>query len=383
MRVNRGHGIVLFLGLMSGTSVDGIDAALVDFTATSPQVVGCQFTPYDTELRDQLISLAHRESTTFDDLYRADVRLGRSFAGAANKLIESCGIDRGKIGALGSHGQTIRHRPNGPDPYTVQIGDPNVIAQLTGLTTVADFRRRDVAAGGQGAPLAPIFHAAVLTAPGRVRAIVNIGGIANVSFLDGRAALQAGGAITEGFDTGPGNGLMDAWIGDHDGARLDTGGTWARSGELNEQLLERFLSDPFFAQPGPKSTGREYFNLRWVQDQFPDGLNVPASHIQRTLCELTARSIADAIGGYPSDVDEVLVCGGGVHNALLMEQLSTAVHPVPVASTAQAGIEPDWVEAIAFAWLAKQTIEGKPGNNPTITGASDFAVLGAIHAPSL
>jgi anhydro-N-acetylmuramic acid kinase len=283
------------------------------------------------------------------------------------------GVAAGDVRALGSHGQTVRHRPGTPTPYTLQLGDPNVIAEATGIVTVADFRRRDMAAGGQGAPLAPAFHSAMLGADGASRVVLNLGGIANITVLprDPSAALR-------GFDTGPANCLMDGWSLQQRGIGCDEGGAWAASGQVDEAWLAQLLAEPYFHQTGPKSSGREVFNQDWLQRQLGQR-SLAAVDVQATLLALSARSVAAAIRQAAPATEEVLVCGGGVHNASLMQALATALAPLTVASTASCGVDPDYVEAMAFAWLARQRLLGLPGNRADVTGARGPRVLGAIY----
>ncbi|MGD8546354.1 MAG: anhydro-N-acetylmuramic acid kinase [Thiohalophilus sp.] len=362
-----------YIGLISGTSMDGIDAALVAFD-DRPQVVAWHSHPLPEEVRQQLYQL---QTPGQDELARAmalDVTLGRLFAEAVGELLDKAGLKSSEITAIGSHGQTLRHSPDGPTPTTWQIGDPNLIAELTGITTVADLRRRDMAAGGQGAPLVPAFHADVFSDPEHNRAVLNIGGIANLTLLPAEPARPV-----TGFDTGPGNGLMDAWINREQNQAYDRDGEWAASGHVHPGLLERLMNDPYFTRTPPKSTGREYFNLAWLEPQLAAFANLAARDIQATLCELTARTIADALQASMATVEEILVCGGGVHNRHLWQRLEELVTPASLASTAEAGIDPDQVEAAAFAWLAKQTLAGRPGNLTEVTGASHPVVLGAIY----
>jgi anhydro-N-acetylmuramic acid kinase len=367
-----------YVGLISGTSVDAVDAALVDFSATTPQLRAVHSHTIAADLRDELLALTTPGADELERMARADVAVGRLFADAAQTLLRQAGCPASAVRALGSHGQTLRHLPSSAFPTTIQVGDPNIIAQLTGITTVADFRRRDMAAGGQGAPLAPALHATILRSPSVTRAVVNIGGIANTTILPRDAA-----AAVVGFDTGPGNGLLDAWAGKHGHGTWDERGQWASSGKFRKDLFEALIDDPYIAQPAPKSTGREYFNLNWLHDKLAQRSPLPAVDVQRTLCEFTAVSIAGATLNAATDVGEVLVCGGGIHNSFLMKRLQAAFADVPVRSTAEFGVDPDWVEAIAFAWLARQTIEGKPGNVPSVTGASEAVVLGGIYRGSV
>jgi anhydro-N-acetylmuramic acid kinase len=366
----------LFVGLMSGTSMDGIDAALVNFGNHECDVLTtCKF-DYPDELRDNLITASRQPGDcTVDKLGQLDRWTGECFRDAALKLVETCNYGAESIAAIGSHGQTLRHQPRAARPFTIQIGDPNVIAHGTGITTVADFRRRDIVAGGEGAPLAPAFHHWLFAHEVRKRAVLNIGGIANVTML-----LPASDSVI-GFDTGPGNSLLDGWIRTHRNKPFDESGTWASEGTVNELLLGHMLTDPYFEQPPPKSTGFEYFNGGWVRSKVASlgDAKVSTTDVQATLAELTARTIATSILRFAPDIDEVLVCGGGIHNADLMQRLRSYLSGVQVTSTEEFGLHPDWVEAAAFAWLAKRRLDGQPGNMPEVTGASNAQVLGAIY----
>ena len=363
----------LFIGLMSGTSMDGIDAALVDIGESTIEILCTRHQPYPAELRDELLAAIgiplDQELPKLADLQR---RTGECFRDAALALLRDAGVSANAVAAIGSHGQTVRHQPNAIRPFTLQIGDPEIIATGTGITTVADFRSADIAAGGQGAPLAPVFHEWLFRVPGICRAVLNIGGIANVTLLpDGDA--------TVGFDVGPGNTLMDAWIRKHRNARYDSNGDWASSGTPNMPLLQRFLSDTYFAALPPKSTGFEYFNLRWIA--AAGVTDVAPADVQATLCALTAQTIADALQRFAPQTSELLVCGGGVHNAALMRQINDRMPATTVAETTIAGLHPDWVEAVAFAWLAKRRLQNLPGNLPGVTGARHAVTLGTIHKP--
>ena len=363
-----------YIGLMSGTSMDAIDAVLVDMVNDVPVLRHCHNVIIPSMLRSRLSAVVLGEHTTLNQLSELDVRLGRLLADTALTLLQQSGISAKMVRAIGSHGQTIYHRPAGPFPTSMQLGDPNIIAERTGITTVADFRRRDIAAGGQGAPLVPAFHEAVFRLNDRNRVIINIGGIANITILPANPLLNI-----SGFDTGPGNTLMDGWIKKHQRKNKDVCGRWAASGEVDEDLLNRLLKDPYFRKIPPKSTGREYFNLSWLDKMLKRHKHrTPAKHIQATLCELTARSISDAIHKYAPDTDEVLVCGGGVHNLALMLRLQILMGTIRVVSTEEFNTDPDYVEAIAFAWLAKQSLEHRIGNIPSVTGANHGVILGGI-----
>lgn len=360
----------IYLGLISGTSADAIDAALVAFDGDAPTTIAASATPYEPGLRARILDLAlGREIASFDRSGELDVEIGHAFAAAAETLMARSGVARDRIRAIGSHGQTLWHRPYAAHPFTVQLGDPNVIAERLRITTVADFRRRDLAAGGQGAPLAPAFHAACLSASNEVRVVLNLGGIANLTLL-------APDQPVRGFDTGPASGLMDAWCREHTGAAFDRDGAMAAQGHIDPSLLARWMADPYFARPAPKSTGRETFQLQWLQAQLRGGERI--EDVQATLLALTARSVGEALRRECPQAVRVIACGGGVHNGRLMAALKDALAPVRLDTTAEHGIDPDYVEAIAFAWLARETLEGRPGNRPEVTGARGPRVLGAI-----
>jgi anhydro-N-acetylmuramic acid kinase len=363
----------LYIGLISGTSVDGIDAALVRFEQNTPKLAHALTHPWPDALRAQILRAAQGEARLDLDAYgRLDVAIGHVFADSVQKLLEQSGTSSASVRAIGSHGQTIRHRPTGEYPFTLQIGDASVIAERNDIDVVADFRRADVAAGGQGAPLLPAVHAMLLAKPGHTRAVLNLGGIANIT------VLSANGDVL-GFDTGPANGLLDAWCLRHRGEAFDRDGAFAASGRVDETLLAALLRDPYFALPPPKSTGREHFHLAWLDAQLGATARSPAN-VQATLLELTVRSVANAIAQRAGNATEVLICGGGVHNSVLVERLRTLLHPRALHSTADDGVDPDYLEATAFAWLARQRLLGLPGNLPAVTGASGLRVLGAIYA---
>lgn len=363
----------LFIGLISGTSLDGIDAVAVDLTEPIPQLLGAIHRPYDPALLQGLRSLCLPGDNEIDRLGEVDRQVAIAFADAVASLLSESGVQASRISAIGSHGQTVRHRPTLKHPFTLQIGDPNTLAELTGITTVADFRRRDMAAGGEGAPLVPAFHQAVFHAPGVSRVVLNLGGIANITCLPASASVPV-----RGYDTGPANTLLDSWISRHRNLAHDSAGAWARSGRLIGTLLDDLLTDPYFSLASPKSTGTEYFNLAWLDERLADHDYEPVD-VQHTLSELTAVTVADAISseGYASA--EILVCGGGVHNDYLMSRLQSLLPDGNVSSTAAYGLDPDWVEATAFAWLAKRTLSGLSGNLPSVTGARNPVVLGAIY----
>lgn len=364
----------LFIGLMSGTSLDGIDAALVDLSVIPPRVLGARTTLYPAETRSQLALLAQGGAAQeVDVLGRTDTLLGEQFASAALALLDTAGVAPGAVSAIGSHGQTVRHRPDGPYPFTLQIGDPNIIAARTGITTVADFRRRDVALGGQGAPLVPAFHRACFWSRDEDRAVLNLGGMANLTLLPADPSEPV-----RGFDTGPGNVLMDAWIDARQGQSYDRDGAWSAHGSVLRPLLERLLGEAYFDLAPPKSTGRELFHLGWLENALAGTANDPAD-VQATLCELTATSVATALRRWAPQTQRLLVCGGGTHNAQLMRRLRGQLPAIPVESTATHGLDPDWIEAAAFAWMARETLAGRPGNLPGVTGAQAPAILGGIY----
>lgn len=366
----------LYIGLMSGTSVDAIDAALVRFDdhdgRLHAECLHALAQPWEDGLRQRLLALGQGiDVTSIDELGELDHEVGGAFAATANRLIAEANIDRAQINAIGSHGQTLRHRPYSRSPFTLQIGDPNLVAERTGITTIGDIRRRDMAAGGHGAPLLPALHAALLHDAGEDRAVLNLGGIANVTLL------PASGDGVRGWDTGPANALMDIWCERHTGERYDRDGAMAASGQIDPLLLDRLLDDPWFATPPPKSTGREHFHMRWLEARLRGGES-PAD-VQATLAELSTRTVADALQSTLPGVRRVLVCGGGAHNPVLMAKLAEHLPRATVESVALHGIDPDHVEAIGFAWLARQTMLGLPGNLPSVTGARGPRVLGAIY----
>ncbi|MHA6205593.1 anhydro-N-acetylmuramic acid kinase [Dyella soli] len=362
----------LYLGLISGTSADGIDAALVRFENDAPQLVDALAHPWPAPLRARILAVAQDETRLDLDAYgHLDVAIGQCFAEAALQLLGRNPGVRESVRAIGSHGQTLRHRPSGEHPFTLQVGDASVIAERCGIDVVADFRRADVAAGGQGAPLLPAVHAMLLARPGRTRVVLNLGGIANITVLGARGEVF-------GFDTGPANGLMDAWCLRHRGEAFDANGAFAASGRLDQVLLDALLADPYFTMAPPKSTGREHFHLMWLEQHARLAALDPAD-VQATLLELSARSVADAIARHAPDAVDVLACGGGVHNDVLMGRLGELLAPRLLASTAIHGVDPDYLEATAFAWLARQRLLGLPGNLPAVTGARGPRVLGAIY----
>lgn len=358
----------LYIGLMSGTSLDGVDAALVDLRSR-PLLLGTVFVPYPKQLKATLLALHHASS---DELHRAalaGIRLSKLYAAAVGRLLRRCHVAPRAVRAIGCHGQTVRHRP--ASGYTVQLGNPAWLAEHTGISVVADFRSRDIAAGGQGAPLVPAFHAAVFRSSRTHRVIVNLGGIANLT------DLPRGGPVT-GFDTGPGNVLLDAWVDRRFGKTFDRDGTLASRGRTLEPLLRTLLADPYFRRSPPKSTGRDHFNLDWLRQSGASRFR--AEDVQATLAELTARSVAEAVDRFCSGAREVYLCGGGARNHDLVTRIARMLPEIAVRSTAQLGIHPDWVEAVAFAWLAQRRLRGEAANLPRVTGADKPRVLGAVYA---
>lgn len=358
-----------YLGVMSGTSLDGIDIALIEQT-TRPALIASLYIPMPERLREDILSLCQPGN---DELARSAVIENQwvtLLADGIEKLLAAEKIEAKQIRAIGSHGQTIRHEPD--RGFSIQIGNPALLAELTGISVVSDFRRRDIAAGGQGAPLVPAFHRELFSHSSHSCVVVNIGGFSNISLLDNENAVR-------GFDCGPGNVLMDAWIHRHKGQNFDSNGEWAASGAIHSELLERMLSEPFFHTKGPKSTGRELFSLAWLDRHLAYHPPVKTKDVQRTLLELTAQSICQSVISAQMRTSELLVCGGGAHNAKLMERLGQLLPDCSVASTASRGVSPDWVEAMAFAWLAHCCLEHIPGNVPSVTGAAGPRVLGAIY----
>lgn len=366
----------LYVGTLSGTSMDGIDAALVRFTP-QPELLATHSLTFPDDLRVEMRALCVPGDNEIDRLGRVDVRLGRLFGQAVNELLAQAGVATTDVRAIGSHGQTIRHRPGMEPAFTLQLGDPNVIATETGITVAADFRRKDMALGGQGAPLVPAFHDAIFRKRGVDRVVVNIGGIANLTVLPGDAALPV-----LGFDTGPGNTLLDAWSRRVLNAPMDRDGALAARGRVGPELLRAMLADPYFAQRAPKSTGPEYFSEEWLHRQFVSRGSASDADVQATLLALTAQTIADAILSSGNWLrPEVFVCGGGARNAALMRALGERLPGSAVAATDALGVAAGWVEAMAFAWLAFQRVHERPGNCPGVTGATRAAVLGGLFLP--
>ncbi|MGO9445936.1 MAG: anhydro-N-acetylmuramic acid kinase [Thiobacillaceae bacterium] len=363
------QGAELYLGLMSGTSLDGVDAALIEITGPTVHLIASHYRPYASVLRDRLLALHQPNDNELHLAALAANELAELYAASVNELLDSTHIAPKAVSAIGCHGQTIRHRPDAG--YTLQIGNAALLAELTGIRVVADFRSRDIAAGGQGAPLVPAFHAKVLHRHDVHRVIANIGGIANLTDLPITGPVQ-------GFDCGPGNMLLDAWIHRCLGKRHDDRGDWAASGNVLPELLHTLLGHPFFHSAAPKSAGREQFNLHWL-GQYLDGTE-PSADVQATLLELTARTLVEAAKRDCNGYQEMYLCGGGVHNVMLIDRIAQLAAPARVESTAKLGVDPDWMEAMAFAWLAQQCLHRHPASLPEVTGAKGPRILGAIYS---
>jgi anhydro-N-acetylmuramic acid kinase len=360
----------LYIGLMSGTSLDGVDGVLADFSGRSIRTLQAAFTPFPTELRAELMALQAASENELEREALAANALARCYADCVQQLLAQA---PGPVRAVAVHGQTIRHRPE--LGFTRQTNNPALLAELTGVDVIADFRTRDIAAGGQGAPLVPAFHEARFGKPKQLRVVVNIGGIGNISVLHGDGRVS-------GFDTGPGNVLMDLWVARHTGKPYDEDGAFAASGKVDAQLLEILLDEPYFRQPPPKSTGRDLFHADWLDRKLAQRPDVAPADVQATLTRLTALTIAqaiqDATAGQPAQA--VYVCGGGAYNGVLLREIAEALGgKVPVASTDELGVAPNRVEALAFAWLGYRFMRRQPGNLPAVTGAAGLRVLGALY----
>ncbi|MFD2177995.1 anhydro-N-acetylmuramic acid kinase [Veronia pacifica] len=363
--------MTVYLGLMSGTSLDGVDIVAVRLENDQVTLLGSYFESIPEQLRRDTLSIANNNAVTAEQLGELDHKLGYFFADAINHAIDTFPVKRESIAAIGSHGQTVCHQPEKPYPFTMQLGDPNLIAVKTKITVVADFRRKDMAYGGQGAPLVPAFHQHIFSKPDTSTVILNIGGIANITVLNPDNTVF-------GYDTGPGNMLMDHWIFNIKGERFDKNGQFATSGKSIPSLLHNMLQDSYFSQTAPKSTGREYFNAAWIK-QHLDRLNqqLRPEDVQATLLALTVQTCADEIAKFGNG--KVYVCGGGAHNSALTSSLSLALPNWTISSTAEVNIDPDYLEAMAFAWLAHCALNQIPANVPEVTGASQKCVLGAIY----
>ena len=358
----------LYVGLMSGTSLDGADAVLVDFSQPPFKVISHAHVAFDPALRDALLALTVSGPDEIEQAGRLGRVLAQRYADAVKQVLAHAGTDASNVKAIGCHGQTVRHRPG--QGFTLQIGNPALLAELTGIAVVADFRSRDVAADGQGAPLVPAFHAVAFERASRPCAVVNIGGIANVTLMPKASPIL-------GFDTGPGNCLMDMWVQRHTGKHFDAAGAWASGAKPLPGLRAKMLEEPFFLKPAPKSSGRELFNDAWLRSCLTGSENAQA--VQATLLELTVETISRSIEAALPATSRVIVCGGGAYNDALMRRLSERLTPRPVDTSSKFGLDPDQVESVAFAWLAKRCIEGQPGNLPEVTGAKGLRTLGAIY----
>ena len=354
---------------MSGTSLDGADAALVDLSSAAPRTLAFATVPFADDLRDRLLALSSAGSDSLELAGTVSTELAQLYGRAVEAVLAGAGVDRKSIVAVGCHGQTVRHRPD--LGFTIQLNDPARLAELTGIDVVADFRRRDMAAGGQGAPLVPAFHEAVFRHPSRARAIVNIGGISNVTWLPPSGP-------TLGFDCGPGNVLLDGWARRHIGAQFDEDGKWASAGKTDASLLARLLEEPFLGAPPPKSTGRELFRLEWLQDRLP--ADYRTADVQSTLTDFTARSIVGAIDRFCPSTEEIYLAGGGARNGSLVGRIRALAKGRPVAPTDALGVPTAHVEAVAFAWLAMKCLRREPVDLTAVTGARQPRVLGAVYA---
>lgn len=363
-----------YIGIMSGTSLDGIDIVLMDFAQNPPKLIACDFIVMPEELRNAISTLVKTGETSLQTLGELDHHLGLLYANCVNHFLTKQHLQASQIIAIGCHGQTIWHSPKGTYPFTMQIGDMHLLAQKTGIQTIGDFRRKDMAYGGQGAPLVPAFHQAIFAQPNKIIGVLNIGGISNISLLIPNKP-------TIGYDIGAGNTLLDTWIELHLGIRYDKNGEWARHGKINYHLLESLLEETFFKQPPPKSTGRELFNLAWLEKKLAQYPDCKPCDVQATLVEFSAQSIADALAqiSNPQTLPcELLLCGGGAKNTFLVERLSTLCHGWKITTTNEYGLDIDFVEAAAFAWLAYQRIHHLPSNLPSVTGATQAVSLGVI-----
>ncbi len=362
----------LFIGLMSGTSLDAVDAVVASINQSTVTLLHSHTRTIPSELREQILSISTDHPTPLSTIGLIDHKLGKLYANTVNELLKKAQLSADSITAIGNHGQTVCHQPTGESRFTIQLGDANLIAALTGIDTIADFRRIDIALGGQGAPLAPAFHRFLYPPRDSTTVVLNIGGIANIT------VIPPNGHVT-GFDTGPGNILMDAWCKRHLGQNYDHNAEWAGNGNLITTLLDRLLADAYLLRAPPKSTGREHYNLTWLESQ--NITSESPQDIQRTLCEFTALSIARQVQQYETGSGcEVLVCGGGAHNPLLMQQLQHYLTQWQIMPSSARGIPEDYMEAMAFAWLARQRVHNEPSNLPEVTGAKKQASLGVWYS---
>lgn len=366
-----------YVGLISGTSMDGIDAVVVDFGADSPRLLAQAVLPFEGELRETLDEVrANPDGFSVAALGALDVRLGDRFAEAALAVVSAAGLSPSDITAIGSHGQTVIHHPQADPPFTLQVADAHRIARRTGIVTVADFRRADLAAGGQGAPLAPLLHDALFRSDDEARAVINLGGIANVTLLLPDQPLS-------GLDTGPANCFLDLWYRRNAGdGRYDAGGRWSAGGQVDKAWLAKLKADPYFARPAPKSTGIEYFSPAWLDARLPEWAEDRPADVQATLAELSAQTIADAIRtARPVGIDTCIVCGGGAANADLCRRLAAALDEIEITPSDRLGLPADDVESTLFAWLARERLAGRRLTTGPVTGANRPVLLGTVHEP--
>jgi len=365
-----------YIGLMSGTSVDGVDAALISINQNQIECLASQSIPFDDTTRNSILEACTKSFTSAEQTQELDQQLADIYASAVRELANQYSAKL-QNAVIGCHGQTINHMPDASPPFSLQIGNAQRLADLCGLSVVSDFRSADLATGGQGAPLAPAFHDTVFRSTKESRVVLNLGGIANISVLS-----KDNNTDVIGFDTGPANGLMDYWINKHLEKHFDDAGQWAASGQFNSALLETLLDDDYFALTPPKSTGRELFNADWLEHKLSQFTTLQSKDVQATLCELSAITVANDIKRYAADCQRVLVCGGGVHNIELKRRLQQHLPNVQIVSTATLGVDPDFVEAIAFAWLAQRHVNKLTGNLPSVTGASKKVILGTLTTPT-
>ncbi|ASF99193.1 anhydro-N-acetylmuramic acid kinase [Vibrio anguillarum] len=372
LKEKRMKSIERYIGVMSGTSMDGVDTALVEMDGNQIRLLAHADFPMPEDLKQRLLNVCIGQSTNVQEIGELDHLLGHLFADAVIALLAQSGYQACDIRAIGCHGQTVFHQPNGNTPFTMQLGDANIISSKTGIDTVADFRRKDMALGGQGAPLVPAFHDTIFKSTDSSVVVLNIGGIANISVLRPQQKVL-------GYDTGPGNMLMDAWCFEQTGHKFDDNGSWARSGKVFQPLLERLNQEPYLALNAPKSTGRELFNLPWLQQILAE-FSLAAEDVQRTLCEYTALTIATQVAHYQcGPAPELLLCGGGARNPLLVERLQAHLAHWRIMPTSDKGVDSDYMEAMAFAWLAQRRLHNLPSNLPEVTGASALASLGVVY----
>lgn len=368
--------MALFVGVISGTSVDGIDTAILDIEANqTPRLIAAKTFSYPATIESAIHQLIQQPQCSLPALGELDMALGNVYAQAVLNLLLTTEYQSDDIAAIGCHGQTIYHAPYAAHPFSMQIGNANLIAELTGITTVADMRQRDMVCGGQGAPMVPGFHDVMFRHITENRVIVNIGGIANITVLPADKSQPI-----LGFDTGPGNTLLDAWIDHRSGKSYDANGDWAATGNSQPELLQQLLDEAYFSLPVPKSSGRELFHLDWLKQRLAQcSTSYAAEDIQATLLSLTCQTITDAITQYAPDCHRVIICGGGAHNNLLMQTLRNNLQPIAVDTTRDHTLDVDFVEAAAFAWLASRTLNRQTGSIPSVTGAQRASILGGVY----